>query len=93
MVVSLEVAGERQPTPVTVAPLAALLQIKEKDSGYAVYVVTEESGKQIARLRHVQTGRTLGNSIVVTSGVNAGERVIVSGATLVSDGEQVRVVP
>jgi multidrug efflux system membrane fusion protein len=93
MVVSLEVAGERQPTPVTVAPLAALLQIKEKDSGYAVYVVTEESGKQIAKLRHVQTGRTLGNSIVVTNGVNAGEQVIVSGATLVSDGEQVRVIP
>lgn len=93
MVVSLEVAGDRQSAPVTVVPLAALLQVKEKDSGYAVYVVTEQDGKQIARLRHVQTGATLGNSIAVTSGVSAGEQVIVSGATLVSDGEQVRVIP
>jgi multidrug efflux system membrane fusion protein len=93
MVVLLEVAGERMPEPVTVVPLPALLQIKEKDAGYAVFVVEEQSGKQLARLRRVQIGRTLGNMIAVASGVKTGEQVIVSGATMVTDSEQVRVVP
>ncbi len=93
MVVALEAAGQEASAPLTVAPLAALIQLKEKEGGYAVFVVEEREGKQVARLRRVRIGRTLGNAIAITDGVNAGEKVIVSGATTVADGEQVRVVP
>jgi hypothetical protein len=34
-----------------------------------------------------------GNSIAVTAGVQVGEQVIVTGATLVVDGEPVQIIP
>jgi multidrug efflux system membrane fusion protein len=78
---------------VTVAPLPALIQLKEKDGGFAVFVVENLNGKQLARLRRVRVGQTLGNMVAITDGVKTGEQVIVSGATLVADGEPVRVIP
>ena len=92
MVVSLEVAAGKTPTLVTVVPLPAIFQLKEKTGGYGVFVVEQESGHDIARLHRVSIGETIGNMIVISSGVKAGEKIIVSGATLVSDGEKVRVI-
>lgn len=92
MVVSLQLAGERPPEPVTVVPLSALLQLKEKEGGYALFIVEEKNGKSLAHLRRVSPGRTLGNLIEIPEGVKPGEQVIISGATLINDNEQVRVV-
>jgi multidrug efflux system membrane fusion protein len=93
MVVALEAAGKGPAAPVTVAPLPSLIQLKEKDGAFAVFVVEGRNGGQVARLRRVRVGQTLGNMVAITEGVKAGEQVIVSGATLVADGEPVRVVP
>jgi len=41
----------------------------------------------------VQLGDVVGNAIVVTQGLQGGEQVIVTGATLVTDAQEVRVVP
>jgi len=38
-------------------------------------------------------GEVAGNEIAVTGGLEAGDQVIVSGATLVSDGQDVKVIP
>ncbi|MDX2032061.1 MAG: efflux RND transporter periplasmic adaptor subunit [Blastocatellia bacterium] len=92
MVVSLQLSGERPTESVTVVPLNALFQLKEKDGGYALFVLAEKDGKSIAHLRRVSPGRTLGNLIEIPSGVALGEQVVVSGATLISDNEQVRIV-
>jgi multidrug efflux system membrane fusion protein len=61
--------------------------------GYAVFVVEDAGGKSLARLRAVVLGDVTGNTVIVASGLRVGERVIVSGATLVHDGELVRIVP
>ena len=53
-------------------------------------VVERKDNVDIARVRQVELGEVLGNGIVVLKGVSAGERVVVSGATLVVDGEPVR---
>ena len=74
------------------APLTALLQLKERDAGYAVFVVEEQNGRQVARQRRVKIGETLGNLIAVTEGVKAGDQVVVSGVTMITDGEFVKVV-
>jgi multidrug efflux system membrane fusion protein len=93
MVVSLHAdASPGEPRSVTLAPLAALLQLKEKDAGYAVFLVEERGGRQIARQRRVMLGETVGNQIIVTNGVNPGDRLIVSGAALLNDGDIVHVV-
>jgi RND family efflux transporter MFP subunit len=60
---------------------------------YAVFVVEDAGGKTFARVRPIVLGDVSGNTVTVTSGLRIGERVIVSGATLVHDGEPVRIVP
>lgn len=92
MVVSLEVAGGRTPATVTVIPLPALFQLKEKDGGYGAFTVEQSGSDRIARLHRVETGETIGNMVVVRSGLKPGDRIVVSGATIVSEGEKVKVI-
>jgi multidrug efflux system membrane fusion protein len=93
MIASLRVAATGATTQVTVVPLTAIVRSKEAASSYAVFVVEDQGGKQVARQRSVTLGETEGNTIAVTSGVRAGERVITTGAPLVADGEAVQVIP
>ena len=81
--------GER-PGRVSV-PLAAV--VSANGDGYAVFAVEARGDRAVARRRQVVLGDVSGNSIEVRSGVAAGERVIVAGATLVKDGDAVRVIP
>lgn len=73
-------------------PLSAIVRSKDTPDGYAVYVVEERAGAAVARRRNVVLGEMLGNQIAVTGGVRAGERVIISGGSIVNDGEAVRIV-
>jgi RND family efflux transporter MFP subunit len=73
--------------------LSAIVRPPGEAEGYAVFVVEEVDGRPVARVRKVSLGEALGNSIAVTSGLKVGERVIVTGATLLTDGDPVRIVP
>jgi multidrug efflux pump subunit AcrA (membrane-fusion protein) len=55
----------------------------------AVLVVREDR----VALRTVGTGRRQDGFVEITSGLAAGERVVVSGAGFLSDGDRVRVAP
>jgi multidrug efflux system membrane fusion protein len=44
-------------------------------------------------LRPVELGDVYGDVIGVNGGLRFGERVVTTGATLVKNGEQVRVIP
>jgi RND family efflux transporter MFP subunit len=92
-IASLQVADGKAPAPVPVAPLSAVIGSPTDPNGYAVFVVKEENGGTVARARNVQLGDVYGNSIAVTAGVQVGEQVIVTGATLVVDGEPVQIIP
>src|SRR5882724_7129291 len=93
MIVSLRVgrseAGQAQP----VVPLNAIVKSTTDPNGYAVFVVTEQGGRQIARVRDVKLGETYGNTIAVIEGAKVGDRVITTGVTLVRDGDPVKVIP
>ncbi len=93
MIASLTLPTARSLAPVTVVPINAIVRLKQNPEAYAVNVVTEQAGKQIARQRQVKLGEAFGNMIAVTDGVSLGERVIVSGAALIVNSEQVRVIP
>jgi membrane fusion protein, multidrug efflux system len=41
----------------------------------------------------VRLGEVVGNSIIVANGVTAGDRVVVTGAHLLVDGDAVKVIP
>ena len=93
MIVSLRV-GTRQPTTAQpVVPLNAVIKSRSQANGYAVIVVTEEGGQQRARLRDVKLGESFGNAVAVAEGLRPGDRVIITGGTMVNDGDQVKVIP
>jgi RND family efflux transporter MFP subunit len=73
-------------------PLTAIVRSKTHPEGYAVFVLEDKDGGTVVRLRDVTLGDMIGNQIDVVSGVSAGEKVVVSGATIVSDGERVQVI-
>jgi len=95
MIASLEVGGAAVPGGAATAlvPLNAVVRPPGEASGYAVFVVDGASSRPLARLRRVQLGDVTGNMIRVTSGLQGGERVIVRGATLVVDSQDVRIIP
>jgi multidrug efflux system membrane fusion protein len=93
MIVSLRVGSGEAVSPQPVVPLNAVMKGKSSPDGYAVFVVEEEDGRAIARLRDVKLGEAYGNAVAVTEGVKQGERVITTGGTIVMDGDQVKVIP
>ncbi len=77
-------------------PLGAVVKQSETGAhggGYAVFIVEDQAGKTIARLRPITLGDVSGNTVAVTTGLKIGDRVIISGATLVHDNDPVRIVP
>lgn len=93
MIASLTLPAGKSAAPVAVIPINAIVRPKQNPDSYAVNVVTEQGGKQIAKQRLVKLGEAYGNMIAVTEGVSLGERVIVSGSAMIVDGEQVKVIP
>ena len=67
----------------TVVPSAA---VQRGAPGTFVYVVNDD---RVVNLRPVKLGPTDGDRVAVTSGVNAGERVVVDGADKLRNGAQV----
>ncbi len=96
MVASLEVPGRTGPATAhaeaVAVPLAAVVQKSPGDTGYAVFIVDSDGKKDVARLKPVELGQVVGNSVIVTAGLEAGARVITTGATIVRDGDAVRPI-
>ena len=57
------------------------------------FFVERKGDVEIARLRTVELGDVTGNGVAVTQGVASGERVVVTGASLLVDGDPVRIIP
>jgi RND family efflux transporter MFP subunit len=85
--------GEDAPSAKLFVPLASVVRPSGDSSGYAVYVVRDSAGAAAAAIRRVALGEVSGNLITVRQGLEPGERVIVRGATIVADGQAVRVAP
>jgi RND family efflux transporter MFP subunit len=93
MIASLMLDGNPLPRAITAVPISAVVRDPQQAGGFAV-LVTEGSGEvQTAQLHSVELGNVYGNNIGVNGGLHIGQRVITSGATLIKNGDQVRVVP
>ena len=79
--------------PGVAIPLAAVVRSNKSPDGYSAFVVEVNGVHEVAHARPVELGPASGNDITVTRGVRLGERVVVMGATLLTDGEVVRVIP
>jgi RND family efflux transporter MFP subunit len=75
--------------PSLTVPIVALNRLGGQ---YFAYVVEEGEAGTVARQRAVEPGPVVGNDYVLKSGLEAGERLIVSGIQRVSDGAPVEIV-
>ncbi len=99
MIASLRLPPERLAGPEAdkpFVPLDAIIRPPGASKGVGLYVVEKASGAGsdagVARLRDVKTGEVFGSQVRVLSGLSTGDRVIVRGATIVQDGDAVRVI-
>jgi len=93
MIVSLRVETNQAASAQLIVPLNAVMKARNNANGYQVFVLEEQGGRQMARLRDVKLGQSFGNTVAVTEGLKEGERVITTGTTMVNDGDQIKVIP
>jgi membrane fusion protein, multidrug efflux system len=62
------------------------------EAGYVVFVVREQGGRSVAEAVPVITGSGAANRVVVESGLDVGDRVVVVGQHQVAHGDFVRIV-
>jgi RND family efflux transporter MFP subunit len=93
MIASVLGLSSKSTRAMNVVPLSAIVRPKGSPTGFAVFVCQETGGRAQARLRSIKLGKSLGNQIEVIEGLRPGEKVIVTGAQMIVDGQVVRVVP
>jgi membrane fusion protein, multidrug efflux system len=93
MQVQLNMRHDAAVEPKALIPLSAVVRPPNKPAGFASYVVKMESGGETAHLRTIELGDLVANRVAVTAGLGVGDEVVVQGATLLTDGERVNVVP
>jgi RND family efflux transporter MFP subunit len=92
MVATLPFGGSKLPAPLLVVPLNAIASPADGSNTFSVFVVVHEQGKDIARRRVVQPGPAYGNMVSINKGLALGDQVVTNGATIVTDGQAVRVI-
>ncbi|HEX6739825.1 MAG TPA: efflux RND transporter periplasmic adaptor subunit, partial [Vicinamibacteria bacterium] len=95
MVGTVEVAapGGVEITPGAPTVSVAAVVKSTRAGAFAVFVADGPDEGATARARDVTLGRISGNRVAVDAGLKVGDRVIVSGASLLVDGDRVRVIP
>ena len=71
-------------------PVVPVLAVTRLGGQTFVYVATNQGGKYFARQRPITIGDTVGNNYAVKSGLQNGEKVIVSGTQFLIDGAPVQ---
>src|SRR5262249_18906211 len=92
MVATVNLADET-PREVLAVPPSAIARASDDPQAHRVLVIDDRNAKTYARLRGVILGQGSGESIVIVSGLSAGERVIIGGNNTVRADAQVRIVP
>jgi RND family efflux transporter MFP subunit len=93
MIAKLVIPDAELKNSALVLPLTAVVRSRNDARGFSVFVVDDDHGKAVAHLRDVKLGDLVGSAVIVSAGLKAAERVVSMGATLLTDGEPVRVIP
>lgn len=83
------VLQRRRLKDVIVVPRQALVRMEE---GFAAFVVSGSGDDATAQSRSVGLGPSAQDQVVITSGLQAGDRLVVIGQNQVANGDRVRIV-
>jgi len=87
------ILGQAHSRPRLVVPLTAVVRAPGDPNGFAVFRLVERGRKSCASAQTIEIGETYGDSIEVTSGLSAGQKIISLGGAQLHDGQQVSVIP
>jgi RND family efflux transporter MFP subunit len=90
---SLEGVADAATAAAPLIPLSAIVRSPSHPDHFGVFVVEESGSQMIVHARDVELGEYLGKVIPVKTGLKAGDKIVVQGAGLLSDGEPVEVIP
>ena len=93
MIGSLILGRTRDSRPRLVVPLTAVVRAPGDPNGFAVFRLIERDGKSCVSAQTIEIGETYGDSIEVTRGLSAGQKIISLGGAMLHDGQQVSVIP
>jgi RND family efflux transporter MFP subunit len=93
MIAAVELKSAGSHAAIPLLPLTAFVPAAKNKQQFAVMVVDGAGKNTRARIRDVVLGDVVGNRVAVTQGLNRGEEVITTGATMVIDGERIEVMP
>jgi RND family efflux transporter MFP subunit len=95
MIASVEVPPASAPDIAPGSPTVAVSAVVKSThpGAFAVFVAEGKDEATVARVRDVRLGSVSGNRVGIDSGLKVGDRVVVSGASLLTDGDPVRVIP
>lgn len=88
MVANIEIV-RRELAGAVVVPRDALVR---REDGFAAFVVVEGGDGPVARARSLEVGPARQDRVVIRSGLEAGDRLVVVGQNQVAEGDRVRVV-
>ena len=93
MVASLTIAeAAKADADLPLVPLSAIVR-PPSGKGFAVYVVDSATGTTHVHARQIELGEYLGRVVPVKKGLTGTEQVVVMGAGLLGDGQEVEVIP
>jgi len=92
MIASISIAAQHSSGRVMAVPLTAVVRSPHAPDAFAVFVAEGDGDTVKVHTADVKLGDTYGNVIAVVSGVSAGDHIVSTGATMIRDGEQVKVI-
>jgi RND family efflux transporter MFP subunit len=93
MIATVFIGDPRSGEAVPVIPMHAVVRPPGSSKGFMVYVLDESGPWPKARGREVKLGRVFANKVAVGEGLSPGEKIIVTGASLLHEGAKVSVIP
>lgn len=91
--VMVRAAGEAPERPKLVVPLSSIVGAADDQQSFFLFTVDSRKQPAVAERRAVTLGDIVRDSVVVTSGLSAGQSVVVRGHTRLRDGVTVRLMP
>jgi len=92
MIATLAVGGDAITKSVLGVPLEAVIRDPSQPSYFDVLIADAHGDAATVHLRRVEIGDAYGNMVAVRSGLSANEQVITTGASMVKDGDSVRIL-
>ena len=78
---------------IPIAAIVASADGKAQAQRVSVYRIRSQNGRTFAEACEIGIGSTYGNSLEVIEGLEEGDRIIALGASLVRNGQEVRLLP